>query len=51
MKKTFHTIFKLSICCGVFLMSLMIGTYISHLVFVEEDLEEPAPYAFDFERN
>ena len=51
MRKAFGTLFKVSICCGVFLMSIFVGTFISHLLFVEQDLEEPPQYNFTFEKR
>ena len=51
MRTVFGAMLKFSLCCVVFLVSIFIGTYISHLVFVEEPLDEPVPYAFDFEKK
>jgi len=51
MRKTLGTLFKVTLCCGVFLMAIIVGTCISHLFFVEQELDEPAQYSFTFEKR
>lgn len=51
MRRMFGTLFKVSLCCGVFLMSIFVGTCISHVLFVEQELEDPPQYNFTFEKR